>query len=115
MLIHAMTRMRPTNAAGHTGIAAYTTYPTSAMPMNAVSAARRPYRSATQPPGYWYAPSRKSLSVPYRPIAGSGAPRRSRYFGMNRFQSSSPNVSVSVAIETATTLRSKWNRRGESV
>src|SRR5882724_9072630 len=52
-------------------------------------------------------PSRKSWQVPKRPIAVTGAPRPSRYFGRKRFQRFSPSASRKTAPETATMLPSR--------
>ena len=52
-------------------------------------------------------PSRKSWHVPNNPMAVSGAPSASRYFGMKRFHRFSPSASRNTAPETATMLRSR--------
>src|SRR5882757_415552 len=50
--------------------------------------------------------SKKSSAVPKRPTAATLAPRDSRYFGRNFFQSSSPSPTRNTAPEAAATLRS---------
>src|SRR5258708_31941646 len=70
--------------------------------MKRMSAKRRPYRSAIQPPGYWYTPSRKSSAVPNRPIAVIGAPSDCRYLGKKRRQRFSPHPIKNMLVDTAT-------------
>src|SRR5438552_14568734 len=74
---------------------------------NPRSDARRPRRSLSQPPGYWYTPSRKSSTLPKRPTARIGAPRACRYFGRNFCQRFSPSARRNIAVETATTFGSR--------
>src|SRR5216684_293375 len=50
--------------------------------------------------------SKKSSAVPNRPTTATLAPRDSRYFGRNFFQSSSPSPTRNTAPEAAATLRS---------
>src|SRR5437867_4854835 len=77
-------------------------YPIAASEIKRMSAKRRPYRSAIQPPGYWYTPSRKSSAVPNRPIAVIGAPSDCRYLGKKRRQRFSPHPSKNMLVDTAT-------------
>src|SRR5713226_449127 len=50
--------------------------------------------------------SKKSSAVPNRPTTATLAPRDSRYFGRNFFQSSSPRPTRNTAPEATATLRS---------
>jgi hypothetical protein len=65
------------NVSGQVGAHRYATYPTAARRMNERSAARRPKRSVTQPPGYCSNASTRSRNVPYAPTAMTGAPSAS--------------------------------------
>ncbi len=64
MLVQHITNSRPSSTTGQAGAAATTAYPTAARPTKSSIARRRPKRSPTQPPGYWYNPSSRSSVLP---------------------------------------------------